>query len=965
MTGKGAPIHLPGVLLIGLSATTGIFVNASPSSTTTYTVIGTDGNGCSNTTSTTVTVNPLPSVSILPASPSICNGKSVSLSASGGSTYSWSPSSGLSATTGTSVTANPSSTSSYIVTGTDANGCINTTSISVTVNPLPTIGVLPVSPTICNGQSVSLTASGGSTYSWSPSTGLSATTGTSVTANPSSTSSYIVTGTDANGCTNTASTSVTVNPVPTIGVLPVSPAICNGKSVSLTASGGNAYTWSPSTGLSATSGTSVTANPSSTSSYTVTGTDANGCTNTASATVTVNPLPSVGVLPVSPSICNGKSVALTASGGSTYAWSPSTGLSATTGASVTANPSSTSSYIVTGTDANGCINTASVTVTVNPLPTIGVLPVSPTICNGKFVSLTASGGSTYTWSPSAGLSATTGISVNANPSSTSSYTVTGTDANGCTNTASVSVTVNPLPIIGVLPISPAICNGKSVSLTASGGNTYTWSPATGLSASTGAAVTANPSATSTYIVTGTDANGCTNTASTTVTVNPIPAIGLLPASPSYCAGQSVSLTASGGSTYTWGPSLGLSATTGSSVTANPSTSSTYIVTGTDINGCMNTKSVTVTVNPLPVVLVNPATPVICNGQSVSLNASGANTYSWSPSSGLSATTGGTVTANPAITSSYIVTGTDVNGCSNTANVTVTVQSSLVITVTPPAPAICNGKSTSLTASGANTFTWSPSTGLSSSSGSTVTANPTSTTTYKVIGMAGSCSDSTNVTVTVNPLPSVSVLPVSPSICNGKSVSLTASGGSTYAWSPSSGLSATTGTSVTANPSSTSTYVVTGTDGNGCTNTSSATVTINPLPSINVLPASPAFCNGQSVPLTASGGNTYSWSPSTGLSSTSGTTVTANPNITSSYIVTGIDGNGCSNTSTVTVTVNPLPTISILPASPAFCFGQSVDLTANGGNTYAWSPSSGLSSSSGTIVTTANPSTTSSYLVSRN
>ena len=186
-----------------------------------------------------------------------------------------------------------------------------------------------------------------------------------------------------------------------------------------------------------------------------------------------------------------------------------------------------------------------------------------------------------------------------------------------------------------------------------------------------------------------------------------------------------------------------------------------------------------TVNPLPVILINPATPVICNGQSVSLNASGANTYSWSPSSGLSATTGAAVMANPSVTSSYVVTGTDVNGCTNNANVTVTVQSSLVITVTPPTPAICNGNSTSLTAGGANTFTWSPSTGLSSSSGSTVTANPTITTTYKVIGTAGSCSDSTTVTITVNPLPVVGVFPVAPAICNGQSVALTASGGNTY------------------------------------------------------------------------------------------------------------------------------------------------------------------------------------------
>src|SRR5207253_842515 len=128
---------------------------------------------------------------------------------------------------------------------------------------------------------------------------------------------------------------------------------------------------------------------------------------------------------------------------------------------------------------------------------------------------------------------------------------------------------------------------------------------------------------------------------------------------------------------------------------------------------------------------------------------------------------------------------------------------------------------------------------------------------------------------------------------------------------------TTGSTVTANPSSTTIYTVIGTDVNGCSNYKSMTVTINPLPSININSPSPV-CKGQSVSLTASGGSTYIWSPSTGLSSSTGSTVSAGPNSTTTYTVIGTDANGCSNTKSVTVTINPLPTITINPTAPTIC-----------------------------------------------
>lgn len=358
---------------------------------------------------------------------------------------------------------------------------------------------------------------------------------------------------------------------------------------------------------------------------------------------------------------------------------------------------------------------------------------------------------------------------------------------------------------------------------------------------------------------------------------------------------------------------------------------------------------TITVNSATVT--PPANQTICSGGSATLTASGAGSYSWSPPTGLSATTGATVTASPASTTTYTVTGTTA-GCTSNGTVTVTVAP-LTVGVSPNT-SICSGASTTLTATGATNYTWSPATGLSSTTGASVTASPTTTTTYTVTGTTGSCSSTASVTVTVTPV-NVTVSP-NVNICSGATANLTASGATNYSWSPPTGLSASTGANVSASPTTTTTYTVTGTTGT-CSNTATVTVTVTPL----ALTLSPNtnICNGASTTLTAGGATNYSWSPPTGLSSTSGASVTANPSTTTTYTVSGTSGS-CSSSLSVTVTVTPV-TVTVTP-NTSICDGASTTLTAGGGATnYTWSPSTGLSSTSGTTVT-ANPTTTTTYTV---
>jgi hypothetical protein len=652
---------------------TGTSISPVVNSSTLFSLIATNTQGCVATSSLTVNVTPI-TIGVTPSSTSICSGQLVTLTATGADSYVWSPVTGLSSTTGSVVIASPTASTTYTVTGTTSNGCVGTFTIPITVNPLPTIQISPLNPTICSGQSISITASGADTYVWSPSTGLSSTTGSVVNANPTASTTYAVTGTDLYGCSNTLNLPVTVNQLPIVQVSSNSLSICPGQSATLTASGASTYIWSPSTGLSSYTGSSVSASPTIATTYTVTGTSSNGCIGLPiSATVTVNQVPNVQVSASSSSICSGQSVTLTATGADSYVWTPSTGLSSTTGGVVTATPTTSITYTVTGTTSNGCVGTFTIPITVNPLPTIQISPLNPTICSGDFVTMTASGADTYNWDPLNGLSSTTGATVIGTPSTNIIYTVTGTSIFGCVNSASTQINVNPAPIFDVTPPFSVICQGNQVTLTANGSFSYDWSPSAGLSNTTGNTVDANPTTTTTYSVTATNAEGCTLTLPVTVNVNPTPIVTVSPSNPVICLGQSVNLTASGATTYTWSPSQGLSSYSGSNVMANPSVTTTYIVNGQNAQGCTAHESVTVTVNPIPSVSISSSYNYICSGQQVTLSATGALNYSWSPSTGLSSTSGSSVIASPNVTTTYNVNGVDANGCSSSSSLSLIVN----------------------------------------------------------------------------------------------------------------------------------------------------------------------------------------------------------------------------------------------------------------------------------------------------
>ncbi len=576
-----------------------------------------------------ITVYPLPIVTVTSAT--VCAGTPATLTASGATTYSWST-----ANTSATITPTPSVTTQYTVTGSTSAYCSNTATTNVTVNPLPTVTVN--SATICPGDTTTLNASGASTYSWS-----TTDTTSTIIKSPTIATHYTVTGTDANACKNKAVAVITVSPLPFITVN--SPSICVGNTATLTANGASTYTWSTGNTTS-----SINQSPTTTTNYTVKGANANGCINSKTTTLTVNPLPIVSVN--NDTICQGTNAVLMASGASTYVWN-----TGGVGATLSPSPMVATNYTVTGTDINHCVNTATTNVYVNVSPTITVN--NYTLCKGDTATLIASGASTYTWS-----TGNTTATITPSPAGTTNYTVSG--SNGiCTSskTSTVTVLVNHTHITmnGAL----GLCTGDSVKLsTTTTFTNYAWS--TGQHTPSIEVIHAGS-----YTVNTIDNNGCKGLDTIKILEDSPVAIPLQDTT--ICSGTFVQLQVTqGGYTYLWTPNTGLNHSTIYNPIANPTNTTVYMVSVT--NGvCINTNTLTVFVKPSPVITVNPKYSVVTQGESVFIHATANDTCYWYPADYLSCTNCNTTMSTPDADVTYTITTTNSEGCTTATTATIRVQ----------------------------------------------------------------------------------------------------------------------------------------------------------------------------------------------------------------------------------------------------------------------------------------------------
>jgi hypothetical protein len=421
-----------------------------------------------------------------------------------------------------------------------------------------------------------------------------------------------------------------------------STSVCAGStntySVALV-SGASSYSWALPGGCAGSSTSNTISITVGNSSDVISVFAVNGCASSfaQNVTITVNAKPVIAIN--SGTLCSGSSYTLTPSGASTYTYSSGTAI---------VSPTTTTSYSIAGTSSVGCVSSSPAVsnVTVIARPVISVN--SGSICSGNTFTIIPNGASTYTYS---------GGSATVSPTTTTSYSVTGTNTAGCVSSiAAVStVTVKPKPVIYVN--SGSICSGNSFTITPTGASTYTYS---------GGSATVSPTTTTSYSVTGTNTAGCVSNvaAVSSITVNQLPIINTTANNTIVCSGQTVTLGANGAVTYTWVPGN----QSGFLVNVTPTVTTNYTVTGTGSNGCTNTMTQSVSVNALPLIIANTSNTLLCVGQTATINVTGANTYTWSTSEN-----GSSISVSPTVNTTYTINGTDANNCNGSVTFTQNVS----------------------------------------------------------------------------------------------------------------------------------------------------------------------------------------------------------------------------------------------------------------------------------------------------
>lgn len=877
----------------------------------------------------------------------------------GGITISWYRN-GVYFGTGTNINVTPTQTTTY--TGTvslQCSGQMFSDDLVVTVVQ-PQVSVSPTTASVCGSQTVDLTASGAQNYSWSPSTGLSQTTGATVIATPSATTTYTVTGTDANGCTASANSTITVAPSYSASITNQTDVTCPGNndgSISVMVDGGNSgYTFQWSDGQNTTNATNL-----SVGTYTVTISDNSGCQLVLDTVI--NELPAITISSSSfgsgTISCSGGtngSISVTPNNGTTpytYAWS--------NGAyGETINNLTVGTYTVTVTDANGC--TATESYTLAEPSDIASSITSPTFYGGYNIScadgndgsidLTVTGGTTpygFSWNNGASTEDINNLSAGL-------YVVTITDANGCTITNTLTLD-EPTPITTEITNSDyngnnISCNGTTdgtVELEVTGGTqpyTYLWSNGGANQDITGL----GPGA---YTVTVTDANGCVTTQSTSLTEPEILSVNI--DSPTYPSGDEIScnglsdgsidvIVMGGASPYTYSWSNGSITQNLNGLPAGP-----YTLSVTDANGCTQSESTTLSE---PTVLTTTITNIIdasCSGNNdgsatISVNGgAGSYVYLWSDGQSNS-------TAINLSSGSYTVIVNDENGCVEQDTAIVSQPTTLASSISSSTNVSCNGGSdgtaTVLANGGSGVYTYLWSNGQTTDSiGNLYAGNLTVTVTDDQ-----SCTSTTSLELTEPEELTLGAF-YSQAICIGESITIDAnlSGGTppyTYQWtaSPNDVSLISDNANPTVSPIINTDYTLTAIDANGCTQTFSPikVEVLEPLDIELTFNGSSGVCPGFNTDIifNATGGDdnyTYTWlSGGNGILTPNQVTVT--PLITTTYQIVVTDG--CTtpaDTGSIEVTVYDLPVVGFNADITEGCVPLNIDFTntTTNGETYYW------------------------------
>ncbi|MDR1552529.1 MAG: Ig-like domain-containing protein, partial [Prevotellaceae bacterium] len=678
------------------------------------------------------------------------------------------------------------------------------------------------------------TSSGGTTTTTAPSRSAVGTT-----------TAYAAAKNNIAYCESTTRTAVTVtvNALPTVSISGNAP-VCVNSTNQLTGSPAGGTWKSLNTGVATVSGGTVSGVTSGTVTIRYIYTNGNGCTDSAEVSVTVNALPTVSISGNAPVCINSTNQLTGLPAGGTWK-SLNTGVATVTNGTVSGIAAGVATIRYIYTNGNGCIDSAEVNVTVNVLPTVSISGNSPVCVNStnQLTGLPAGG----TWkSLNTGVATVSGGTVSGLSSGVATIRYIYTNGNGCTDSAEVSVTVNALPIVSISGNSP-VCGNSTNQLTGSpaGG---TWkSLNTGVATVSGGTVSGIAAGVATIRYIYTDGNGCTDSAEVSVTVNALPTVSISGNTP-VCVNSTNQLTGlpAGG---TWKSlNTGVATVSGGTVSGVTSGTATIRYIYTNGNGCTDSAEVNVTVNALPTVSISGNAPVCVNSTNQLTGLPAGGTWK-SLNTGVATVTNGTVIGIAAGVATIRYMYTNGNGCTDSAEVNVTVNTLPTVSISGNSPVCVNSTNqlTGLPAGG----TWkSLNTGVATVDASGLVAGVTAgMVTIRYIVGNGSCADSTDVNVTVNSLPTVSISGNSP-VCVNSTNQLTGlpAGGN---WkSLNTGVATVTNGTVSGVTSGTATIRYIYTNGNGCTDSAEVSVTINPAYNINIYDT---ICIGESYSFN---GNSY-------------------------------------------------------------------------------------------------------------
>ncbi|GAB5538093.1 MAG: hypothetical protein Salg2KO_01960 [Salibacteraceae bacterium] len=905
--------------------------------------------GCTASDTMIITHLPLPTVDLGPDT-SICNDDTVWL-------YAGNP--GLQKLWSTGDTTDSifvSTPNAYYCQVTDSLTCSFTDTMVISNFAEPIVS--PPNPELCFGDTITITATGAETYQWYPNFSISSDTGVFINIFTPVDTTYFVIGIDSNGCTDTSSFFVDVHARPVVA-LTGGDSICFGDSMQIIQTLQGQGPWDYSYTIAGDTidffGLTNTIDSfyvSDSGWFTPISIMDSECPNDGpfdSTFVQVEPLPVMSIVATNDSVCFGSEIVLTAASADNYLWSPNAGLSAVDTAEVVASPDTSTTYKVVGTSNFGCSDSTDQYIEVLPLPIIGFTVTDDTLCLNDSTTLTVTGGNTYLWSNSLNANSLTTASITVAPDSTADFHAYVTDVLGCTDSVDTIIHVDTLPVVSILPEDTAFCLNDSALITAFGASTYGWSPAVGLSAAIGSSVFAGPANDTLYTVVGTDLNGCIGHDSIPITIYSLPPVSVLPDSMEICIGDVDTLISNGANTYEWSPNYSISSIVGDIVSIQPSVDTTYSVVGTDSNGCQNQDSAFIKVHPLPIVELQTDSDSVCLGIPLTLSATGAVQYQWTPQTWLNASNQQNVVALPTQNVVYNVFGTDINGCINSDDTAITVVDLPNISVIPPNAAICDGESQLLRIAATNNdYVWSPlaNLALDGNNNDTVTANPDDTTIYTINATNFyACESDTTYTLAVTPLPVLTISASKQITCTQEENNVSVTGANSYSWFPVQNILNPFSANPIMSPPVTRKYYVTGTGDGGCQTTDSITLDVYEIPNFSA-GEDEEYCIGDSVQFQAVGGVSYQWGPTSGLSDPTIANPYCSTRSTQFYQVTITDANGCAFRDDKFVVVNPLPAADA-GSNKTICEGEEIriggDPTGPVGANYEWTPRSAVNS----------------------